>query len=500
MNSFINYIIESGISLGLFSLLFFLFLRRETYLKLNRFFLLAAMAFSVILPLLHIPVFSQKIIKLPQLIQPYSNVLESVSVYSTSVSGSIVDLLTTSQWIGLIYLLGFTFFLIRLMIRILQIRKIINDGELSREDGISIVVVEKKICPFSFLNFIFVSDDFKIQSGWEKMMAHEMEHVHQGHSFDVLILEILTALQWFNPFFWMLKRALKENHEYLADRAVIEKSGDSGNYKKLLLNQFVGDQLVIANNFNYSLIKNRMKMMSKIKSSKIANIKLLTGIVLAFALLVVFACEKKDAIVEENQEIQLKSANGEQPLILVDGEIADYDVMAKMDPKAIQSLSVNKEADSEFVKKYGDLAKNGVVSITTKLYSKDGSNNNVGEVAVVAYNKGDVEETAYEDVFTIVETMPVFPGGDLELRNHIAKSVKYPVIAQEKGIQGKVFVSFVIEKDGTVGRARVVRGVDSSLDMEALRVLKLLPKWKPGLQGGQKVAVSYTMPINFVLQ
>ncbi|MBK6284938.1 MAG: energy transducer TonB [Draconibacterium sp.] len=96
--------------------------------------------------------------------------------------------------------------------------------------------------------------------------------------------------------------------------------------------------------------------------------------------------------------------------------------------------------------------------------------------------------------------MPEFPGGEMALRTHIANAVKYPVTAQEKGIQGKVYVTFVVDKDGFVKNTSIARGVDPSLDSEALRVIKNLPNWKPGMQKGVPVNVSYTVPINFKLQ
>ena len=117
---------------------------------------------------------------------------------------------------------------------------------------------------------------------------------------------------------------------------------------------------------------------------------------------------------------------------------------------------------------------------------------------VVVAEEEEEEETA--EVFFIVEDMPEFPGGDLALRKYIANAVKYPVIAQENGIQGKVYVTFVVGKDGSINNAQVARGVDPSLDKEALRVVNSLPKWKPGKQRGKPVNVSYTVPINFVLQ
>ena len=110
------------------------------------------------------------------------------------------------------------------------------------------------------------------------------------------------------------------------------------------------------------------------------------------------------------------------------------------------------------------------------------------------------EEAAETEVFFIVEEMPSFPGGDAALRSFLAQSIKYPVVAQENGIQGKVFVNFVVNTDGSITNAKIARGVDASLDKEALRVVMSLPKWKPGKQGGKPVRVSYTVPINFVLQ
>lgn len=110
------------------------------------------------------------------------------------------------------------------------------------------------------------------------------------------------------------------------------------------------------------------------------------------------------------------------------------------------------------------------------------------------------EESDDAPVFFIVEEMPQFPGGDLELRKFIAQSVKYPVIAQENGIQGRVYVQFVVGTDGSVGQVKVARGVDPNLDKEAIRVVESMPKWKPGKQRGKPVKVSYTVPINFVLQ
>lgn len=118
-------------------------------------------------------------------------------------------------------------------------------------------------------------------------------------------------------------------------------------------------------------------------------------------------------------------------------------------------------------------------------------------VNVTDFGDYGTEDTGETDVFTVVEDMPTFPGGNVN--KWLSKNVKYPVLAQENGIQGKVFIQFVIEKDGSITDVKVVRGVDASLDKEAMRVVQSMPKWKPGKQRNKPVRVSYTLPINFQL-
>ncbi len=119
---------------------------------------------------------------------------------------------------------------------------------------------------------------------------------------------------------------------------------------------------------------------------------------------------------------------------------------------------------------------------------------------VISMGREQEETDDHSPVFFIVEEMPEFPGGEMALRQFIANAIKYPVIAQENGIQGKVYVSFVVGKDGQVSDAKVLRGVDPSLDKEAIRVVNSLPRWKPGKQQGKTVRVSFSVPISFVLQ
>ena len=123
------------------------------------------------------------------------------------------------------------------------------------------------------------------------------------------------------------------------------------------------------------------------------------------------------------------------------------------------------------------------------------------EVVIAAPIEAPAEEEEEEVVFVVVESMPEFPGGQQALFKYLSENVKYPVIAQENGIQGRVICQFVVNKDGSIVDVEVVRsGGDASLDKEAIRVIKSMPKWKPGKQRGKAVRVKYTVPVNFKLQ
>lgn len=470
MNSAVNIIIESGVSISLLAIIYVFFLRKETYFKLNRAFLLGSVLFSVILPFLKFRIFAPKSVMLAEItVTPYRNMIEAVTIYSHGFSGSVEQAILSVNLLIFAYLTGVVFFLGRFLFRVIQISLLIRKNEVQKLDGFKLIVLEKDVSPFSFLDYVFVGHSIKNSDGYVRMITHELEHIKQGHSFDVIILELLTAFQWFNPFMWMLRRAIRENHEFLADQAVLVSGVNRGYYKKLLLNQFVGGQLVMANSFNYSLIKNRIKMMSKIKSSKLAITKITFGILVACVLVIAFACEQKESVeMEPVVEEQAMTFLVEDNQLRITGTSEEL-------VKIKSFLNGNRDFD--------------IITDSTGV--------------LLVKKKKVVYPTTLEDgsaIFFIVEEMPEYPGGEQELRNYISNTIKYPVIAQENGIQGKVYVMFVVTKDGSIANCKIARGVDSSLDNEALRVVNSLPKWKPGKQRGQAVNVSFTVPINFALQ
>ncbi|HYQ56915.1 MAG TPA: M56 family metallopeptidase [Draconibacterium sp.] len=472
MNNLVNYIIESGISLALFSMIYLLFLKRETFFRLNRFFLLGSILFSIVLPLLHLQVYEPKTNMLEEItITPNRNLLEAVTIYGQDLSGEVVNTISSSKLIILIYLFGLIFFLGRMLFRIGQILVLISKNEVQRVQNYKFVLVDKICSPFSFLGYIFINTDGRKDPGYEKMVAHELEHIKQGHTVDLLILEVLSVFQWFNPFMWMLKHAIRENHEYLADSAVLNSGISSAQYKQLLLSQAIGLQMNIANNFNSSLITKRIKMISKMRSSKMANLKYILGFILFAVLIVVFACEKK----ETNQFTKVGDSNERKIIISIledrlklNGDQEDLEFLHKL---LNGHNSYDFEADSA-----GNVFLVKSKAINTKMLDSD------------------------DPVFKVVETMPEFPGGDLAMRKYISNSINYPEMAVRDSIQGKVYVSFVISKEGNVANTKIESGVDPVLDKEALRVVNSLPKWKPGYQSGKPVNVAFTVSINFTLQ
>ena len=437
----INFLFESGISLTVFTLVYFLFLRRETFFVLNRIYLMVSVFISFMLPFVHIQVTSvmptvmlgEVVVTAPR----YQNLLQTVTVYGTRLTSTVEQTIQSIGLIKFIYLSGTTLFILLFLIRLGQIFSLILNSEIEERRGISLVKIDREITPFSFFNFVFINKNNANDQGMNVMLAHELEHVRQKHSFDVMILELITIFQWFNPFIWLLKRSIRENHEFLADHGVLKPGVSSAAYRLLLLGSSFEQQPVIANNFNYSMIKIRIKMITKIKSPKTAALKLSMGIIVTAALFMIFAFDKAENLPQE------------------------------------KTTSTKPAATKETTKSTQTMVKKTIKFTPPK--SKD-------------------------DVFVVVEEMPEFPGGESALRQYIASEVKYPEEAKKGGIQGKVFVTFVVDKTGKAVNPKIARSASPSLDKEALRVVGSMPTWKPGKQKGENVAVQYTMPISFALK
>ena len=509
MSSFLNYVIEAGLSLGVFSLMYWFILRKETRFKATRYYLLFALLFSTLLPFLTIKIDLFNLAEVPVVkaegLFSKTNLLETVTVYASGIPARVGTVLLSFNFSLMIYRLGaFAAFFV-IAFGIFQLFLMVTKNRIFKLKRARLVVSSKEISPYSFFNYIFISKGLTGEENWKSMIYHELEHVKQGHSFDVLFIDFMMIFQWFNPFYWVLRRLVRENHEFLADTGVLSKGMISGaQYKKLLLSQAIGGRPVITSNFfNVKTVKKRFKMITKNNTKKYALIRYSMGVTMAIILALMFACEQTNTIETEPVD---------EVTYIYDGNIITKAEISKLGFDYITLTNLDK---LDILPVYPDLdSKINTEKVALIVNPKDREQMQLMEnlkledltVTVVGYGKKlleslDESNQAYDgEVFVIVEDMPEFPGGELALRKFIAQQVKYPAIAVENGIQGKVYVTFVVDQNGDVRNTKIARGVDSALDAEAIRVIESSPRWKPGMQRGQNVAVTYTVPINFALQ
>jgi len=323
MTSFTLYLLESAACLALFYMGFRLFLRKETYFKLNRVYLVCSLLISLILPAFKItsPIFAARA-SIPMSLFPSS----AVPVKTWGWGESLL----------LLYVVGVGMFLTRFIFHMIKLYYVVKKYRTTRLNGVKIVSVDKKFSPFSFLNYIFINDKKISEHNMRRIIAHEIIHIKQYHTFDILLIELITVLQWFNPFVWPYKKSLQETHEFLADYGVIAQGFSTAKYQLLMFEQHVGVKLFeFANNFKQSQIKRRITMMSKIKSRGAAKLKLLLIVPLAALLLLVFA-EPKPA------DTQAAEALG--------ADMLGIKVFGKTALSADQDADQNKEEEIKKVK------------------------------------------------------------------------------------------------------------------------------------------------------
>ncbi len=281
MNSLIQYILETGICLALFYFGYWIFLKKETYFNLNRIYLVFSVIFSFIIPTLNIP--SPFIIS--QGIETTFRMTKTTAFPGNSWGMAEILLL--------IYTAGVVFFLLRFTVHLIKLLIVVKKFGIKNYEGTHIVSIDKDFSPFSFLNIIFINDKKMTENDLRRIIAHEKIHIKQYHSFDILLMELVTIFQWFNPFVWPYKKSLQETHEYLADYGVIAQGFSKAKYQLLMFEQHVGMKLFeFANNFKQSLIKRRLTMMTKNKSKSVARLKFLFVLPLASLLVLAFADPK----------------------------------------------------------------------------------------------------------------------------------------------------------------------------------------------------------------
>lgn len=454
MGLFFIYSLKVALCLIAFYLIYKLLLSRETFFSFNRAVLLAIMGLSLLLPLAHVSMSA------PTAGAGGFVVVEDIIV--RAVAADTEDfVLTAAQTAFLIYILGVAFFAVRWVLSLVSLYRLIRSGRVvSSADGIRTIVVSREVSPFSWLGNIVISESDYANSP-DCILRHERAHVAAHHSVDIMLCDALIVFQWFNPAAWLLKTEMQNLHEYEADRAVLTSGVDAAGYQLLLIRKAVGDKLFsMANNLNQCSLKKRITMMLKKKSNPWRQARTLLVVPVAAVAVVAFATPKAESLSNEirNESDALVSA------VLPADNVANAD-------KATTAAS---------------MAVRDAVKTETMAPS-------AGEVT----EKSVADDGGDDEVMPVAEQMPEFPGGQKAMMKWLMENIKYPEAAAKAGKKGRVIVKFVVDKQGNVTKPVVVRGVDESLDAEALRVVKAMPKWTPGRHNGKVVSVEYTLPVSF---
>lgn len=299
----IDYILKLSICLAVVYLFYQLFLRRLTFYNWNRWYLLGYSVLSFVIPLIDVmPELQKKELDRNALVQ-------LIPVFGFAADGqqvSLLESLSAWDWILIAGGIGSLVLLFRFSIMYHSFLRIKRRAQLISDDRTRIYQLDEDVRPFSFGNAIFVNTELHSGEELEEIIRHEFVHVRQKHTIDIIWSELLCILFWFNPFVWLLRKSLKQNLEFLADKQVLQNGMDKKEYQYLLLKVMGNKQFAFANHFNFSSLKNRIAMMNSIKSARVHLTKFLFLLPVVAVLLLAF---RKEVIQNEESPLPEVSAH-----------------------------------------------------------------------------------------------------------------------------------------------------------------------------------------------
>jgi len=472
MNDALMYFLKVNIAIALFYLFYRLVFYNDTFWATRRFYLVVSILLSVVYPLISFSGWLEKQEPMQVIMTNY------VQLKEITVTNAPVSYLNIENVLLIIYGVISIILLIKMVVQLASILRWRLKGKRHILQAIEIIAIDATITPFSFFNSIFINPALHNEQETQQILTHECTHARQLHSLDVLLSELMTILFWINPAMWLLRREIQHNLEFLADNSVLKSGIDSKNYQYNLLQlsyQVPENQLI--NKFNISPLKKRIIMMNQQKTKKAGILKYSLIIPLALAL-----------VLSSNAETLVNSATK----IATSGKTE----------KTVQQASQKKTKPD--------------VKFTAPVIKMD--------------------ESKEEKVYEKIDIMPQFPGGEGELLKYIGQNLKYPVIAQQNGIQGKVIIRFVVNSTGKVVNAMVINSIMENIKMldevvavgygvkkdteekgtvqkqilsgtdmkplekEAIRLVNSIPDFTPGEINGKKVPVYITLPLTFKMQ
>jgi hypothetical protein len=445
MNNIFIYLFQSAMCLGILYLVYYFLLRKDTMFYMNRIYLLTIALFSLFVPLLNIPLSGSSITG------TYVVRLEEINV-TWGTDAGIIQRLDFFSVLLVIYLIGVAVLLIRMLVSIIRIILLVRNNEMTESNGLRVIISDQNISIFSFLNLVFVNKQLFQRSELQPILIHEQTHIKQLHTLDLFIAEFLTIVQWFNPAAWILRRSIHENHEFLADKEVLESGYNIRSYQiKIIEELFDVQHIPVTHSFNKSITSKRLIMMKKTKSPEWAKYKVLLALPLAAILFFIFACSQNDNEMFADQETK----KAEESLVFL-----KPDVMAEF-PGGNMEMRKYVATNLKYPE---EAAKNGVAG---KFY-----------IQFVINEEGKVEQFVNQKYSGEVPPPPPPPD---------AETIK------EQG------VNVVKVRKADENASYDPRHIEL-LEEEALRVILSMPTFSPAMKDGKPVKVMFTMPINFILQ
>lgn len=500
MNAYLNYLLEANIGLCFFLVLYIVLLKHETDFKLKRGYLLSAIAASIILPLFHFNATGNVVPSLKDFVPPSWLPEVTIGANGTATASRVAASWDAWFYVHLLYDIGVIVFLSLFALQLVRLLRMIYTTASYRYEKYIIIESEENQSAFSFFRYIFIGQVHQLSTDEkQQIIDHESVHAEQLHSIDILVVNLLSIFFWFNPCIKVYKKIFVQLHEFEADaRAVANR--DVNDYCSLLAKvALLSADFTLANHFSNSLTVKRIEMMRTIKS-KIKRWKIAAVAAILPAFFFVVACQ--DQVAEEANAIAKNSTMAIDLPEVVANKLNEMKAAAP-DKKFIVIEPDKKGAD-------------GVTDLQKKTEGIDGSqistmnvmkditdkNGNVRSFIIIEYNEA-AQQVAMSsrtgEVFTIVEESATYKGGMEALGNFISENLVYPAEARTKGIQGKVFVQFIVNEDGSISDPTIKRGVDTQLDNAALAVVKAMPNWNPGKQKGKAIRQQFVLPVNFEL-
>ena len=534
------YFLKVNVAIALFYAFYRLFFYKDTFFAWRRTALMCFFAVSAAVPLFDIQTWIVQQEPMVAMADLYAAVVLPEITLTPQPQMDWKQLLV--QGIGIVYWLVVALLALRFVVQLAGIFRLARRCPVQEIDGTTVHLLPRAEGPFSFFRWIFVCPGAHSREELNEILTHERTHVCQWHSIDVLAGELACIVCWFNPFAWLMKREIRTNLEYMADEKVLETGHDSRTYQYHLLGlSHHKAAATIYNSFNVLPLKRRITMMNKRRTREIGRTKYLMFLPLAALLMIVsnieavaratqkIASEVIESVkADETAVVQAQSQNtvspqpqtaapqpqqGKPEKVTYKGKLTDEagnplgDVQIITDRK-FQSTTVSTvNTDGEF-----RVETSSEAGIIFEYTGKDGKKlmrgYNAKELAkmdpenmvIVLLPFVAINHEADPNVFEVVEKMPEFPNGGMPgLMKYLSDNIRYPEAAKVAGIQGRVTVVFVVDKDGSITNVETLRGVDAELDKEAIRVISSMPKWIPGMQKGKAVKVRYTVPVMFRL-